>query len=61
MALGDETGLCTVNQSSGGGASDCSSLILKPKEHLTHHPEAFFQNQLEVEVNTLPDYMKKMV
>lgn len=48
MALGDETGFCNINQSSG--ASDGSSSLLEPKEHLAHHPEVLFQNQLEVEV-----------
>ncbi len=57
MALGDETGFCNINLSSG--ASDGSSSLLEPKEHIVHHPEVFFQNQLEVEVITLHDWMMK--
>lgn len=56
MALGDKTGFCTINQSSG--ASDGSSSLLEPKAHLDYHPDVLFEKKIEVEVITLTDWMK---
>jgi FkbM family methyltransferase len=56
IALGDKSGKTIIHQSSG--ASDGSSSLLTPKAHLEHHPEVFFEKELEVEVITIPDWMK---
>jgi len=55
MALGDKTGVCTINQSSG--ESNGSSSLLEPKEHLVIHPSVLFEKKIEVKVTTLKDWM----
>ena len=38
------------------GASDASSSLLEPKEHLTDHPDTQFNNKVEVQTVTLDDW-----
>lgn len=53
VALGSEKGIATMYLSSNEYQS---SSILKPKEHLEHHPNVEFNGTEEVEVSLLDDY-----
>lgn len=53
VALGSEKGSATMYLSSNEAQS---SSILKPKEHLEHHPYVTFDGTEEVEVDILDDY-----
>lgn len=53
VALGSKKSTATMYLSSNDGES---SSILKPKEHLEHHPEVTFDGTEEVEVDTLDSY-----
>jgi FkbM family methyltransferase len=52
-ALGSERGTATMYLSSNEAQS---SSILKPKEHLEHHPDVTFDGTEQVEVSLLDDY-----
>jgi 2-O-methyltransferase len=56
LALGNKTGITSINKSSGD--SDASSSLLEPKEHLKIHPTVLFDKKIEIEVTTLSDWMK---
>jgi len=56
-ALGSGNGTATMFVS--GGRSDSSSSLLKPKEHLSEHPDVDFNTQIEVPVTTLDDWAEK--
>lgn len=53
VALGSKKGSATMYLSSNEAQS---SSILKPKEHLEHHPDVSFDGTEEVEVDTLDNY-----
>ena len=53
VALGSQKGTATMYLSSNEAQS---SSILKPKEHLEHHPDVSFDGTEEVEVSILDDY-----
>ena len=53
IALGSQRGAATMYLSSNEAQS---SSILKPKEHLEHHPDVIFSGTEEVEVCLLDDY-----
>ncbi len=53
VALGSQKGTATMYLSSNEAQS---SSILKPKEHLEHHPDVTFDGTEEVEVSVLDDY-----
>lgn len=53
VALGSKKGTATMYLSSNQGES---SSILKPKEHLEHHPDVTFDGTEEVEVELLDSY-----
>ena len=53
VALGSQKGTATMYLSSNQAQS---SSILKPKEHLEHHPDVTFNGTEEVEVSVLDDY-----
>jgi len=53
VALGSQKGTATMYLSSNQAQS---SSILKPKEHLDHHPDVTFNGTEEVEVSVLDDY-----
>ena len=53
VALGSEKGTATMYLSSNESQS---SSILKPKDHLEHHPDVSFDGTEDVEVNVLDDY-----
>lgn len=53
VALGSEKGTATMYLSSNEAQS---SSILKPKEHLDHHPDVTFDGTEEVEVDLLDNY-----
>jgi FkbM family methyltransferase len=53
VALGSKKGTATMYLSSNEAQS---SSILKPKEHLEHHPDVSFDGTEEVEVSVLDDY-----
>lgn len=53
VALGSQKGTATIYLSSNEAQS---SSILKPKEHLEHHPDVSFDGTEEVEVSLLDDY-----
>jgi FkbM family methyltransferase len=53
LALGSKKGIATMNLSSNDAQS---SSILNPKEHLTLHPNVFFNGSEEVEVRTLDSF-----
>lgn len=55
VGLAEFSGVVTINLSSG--ESDASSSILKPKDHLVHHPKVFFNNSEQINVQTLGDFM----
>lgn len=53
VALGSQQGTATMYLSSNEAQS---SSILKPKEHLEHHPDVTFDGTEEVEVSLLDNY-----
>ena len=53
VALGSKKGTATMYLSSNEAQS---SSILKPKEHLQHHPDVSFDGTEEVEVDILDNY-----
>jgi len=53
VALGSQKGTATMYLSSNEAQS---SSILKPKEHLDHHPDVSFDGTEEVEVSVLDEY-----
>lgn len=53
VALGSSSGTATMYVSSN---EKQSSSILKPKVHLTHHPNVSFPSREEVEVKTLDEF-----
>lgn len=53
IALGSKKGIATMHLSSNDKQS---SSILKPKEHLDHHPDVIFNGIEEVEVDILDNY-----
>ena len=53
VALGSKKGTATMYLSSNEAQS---SSILKPKEHLEHHPDVSFDGNEEVEVDTLDTF-----
>ena len=53
VALGSKKGTATMYLSSNEAQS---SSILKPKEHLNHHPDVTFDGIEQVEVSLLDDY-----
>lgn len=57
LALGRITGKAEIYIS--GGRSDGSSSLLRPKEHLTLHPDVTFGKELEVEVISLDSWAAK--
>lgn len=54
LALGAASGTSSLHVSSG--ASDGSSSLLPPKEHLDYHPDVLFGERIEVETVTLDDW-----
>lgn len=54
LALSDSIGTAKIFVSSG--ASDGSSSLLAPKEHLVKHPEVTFANEIEVSTETLDSW-----
>jgi FkbM family methyltransferase len=53
IALGSQKGTAVMYLSSNEAQS---SSILKPKDHLEHHPDVFFDGTEEVEVGLLDEY-----
>lgn len=60
VALGSQTDKCVMflSQTDGGikMGSGASSSLLKPKVHLTEHPNVKFEGQIDVDVHTLDSY-----
>jgi FkbM family methyltransferase len=54
VALSNKNGEQVMHVSSG--ASDGSSSFLQPKEHLTDHPDVFFNKDITVQTITLDDW-----
>jgi FkbM family methyltransferase len=54
VALGNKKGLINFNVASNGGAS---SSILKPKKHLTRHPNVKFEDSKKVLINKLDNIL----
>jgi FkbM family methyltransferase len=54
LALGANNGDVTLYLSDG--ASDASSSLLPPKEHLTFHPKVKFESQISVPCTTLDEW-----
>jgi 2-O-methyltransferase len=54
LALGNRNGVQTMHISSG--ASDGSSSLLQPKQHLADHPDVFFNKDLLVQTVLLDDW-----
>lgn len=57
LALGEKTGSDTIFVS--GGTSDGSSSLLKPKDHITSHPDVTFKNKQKIQIMNLADWSKK--
>jgi FkbM family methyltransferase len=57
LALSDNFGLQPMFISRG--ASDGSSSLLPPKEHLRSYPKVFFDEQVEVKITTLDNWAKE--
>jgi FkbM family methyltransferase len=55
IGLADFSGLARIHLSSG--ESDASSSILIPKEHLMIHPEVKFEAAVDIQVQTLDDFI----
>jgi FkbM family methyltransferase len=58
VALGSQSGKAVMHLSSNEAQS---SSILKPKEHLSHHPDVLFEGTEEVEVDVLDNYDLKNI
>jgi len=56
LALGDKNGSQFFYVSEG--ASDASSSLLEPKDHLLDHPNTTFNNKIEVQTLTLDEWAK---
>ncbi|MEQ1798590.1 MAG: FkbM family methyltransferase [Lacibacter sp.] len=56
-ALSNHTGQQVMHVSSG--ASDGSSSLLQPSEHLTDHPDVFFNQDITVQTMTLDEWAAK--
>jgi FkbM family methyltransferase len=54
LGLSNQTGVQELHVSSG--ASDGSSSFLQPKDHLTDHPDVFFEEDITVHAITLDDW-----
>jgi FkbM family methyltransferase len=54
LALGNQNGVQFFYVSEG--ASDASSSLLEPQDHLTDHPDTAFNNKIEVQTVTLDDW-----
>jgi 2-O-methyltransferase len=54
LALSNTTGEQVMHVSSG--ASDGSSSLLKPKEHLTDHPDVYFNEEIKVKTMRLDEW-----
>lgn len=54
VALSNQTGRQVMHVSSG--ASDGSSSFLQPKDHLTDHPDVFFNEDITVQTITLDEW-----
>lgn len=54
IALSNHTGQQVMHVSSG--ASDGSSSLLQPKDHLIDHPDVFFKEDITVQTMTLDDW-----
>jgi len=57
MALGDVSS--TMQMTVSSGASDASSSLLKPKEHLVVNPDVSFHSVISVPVVTLDEWMQQ--
>lgn len=57
LALSNFNGTADFYVSSG--ASDQSSSLLKPKEHLNQHPDVTFKTMIKVQTSTLDDWAKQ--
>ncbi len=57
LALSDQTGKFKMFISSG--ASDASSSLIPPKEHLTEHPDVFFHKEIIVQTITIDEWAKR--
>lgn len=57
MGLSDKNGIQEIFVSSG--ASDGSSSLLKPKEHLRLHPKVKFDDSIKIRTTTLDSWVKK--
>ncbi|MCH6201350.1 FkbM family methyltransferase [Aquiflexum sp. LQ15W] len=57
LALSDYDGVAEMYISSG--ASDGSSSLLKPKTHLTDHPDVFFKEVITVKCNKIDTWAKE--
>jgi FkbM family methyltransferase len=58
LGLADYVG--PANLFLSNGTSDASSSLLSPKEHLTEHPEVFFQEQINISVTTLDHWANEL-
>lgn len=57
VALGDRTGTQAFYVSEG--ASDASSSLLEPGDHVVDHPETYFKDKIDVEVLTLDEWGRR--
>jgi len=57
IALADNSGIIDFYVSEGN--SDASSSLLKPKEHLTDHPDTFFKRKVSVNTLTLDTWAEQ--
>ena len=56
-ALSEKTGKCKIYVSDRFDSDWCSSSLLKPKDHLSIHPEITFKKQIEVDTINLDDWL----
>ena len=56
LALSNKDG--TVRMHVSSGASNASSSILQPKDHIIEHPDTFFERTVEVKTSTLDHWAK---
>jgi hypothetical protein len=56
MALGEFSGSSSIYVSSG--ASDASSSLLKPKDHLVYHPQVTFTETENINIITLDSWVQ---
>jgi FkbM family methyltransferase len=57
LALSNRTGQMEMHISSGG--SDASSSLLAPRDHLTDHPDTFFNEKIVVDTITMDDWAER--